>query len=68
MSKPDPVISAAAQRGNQVYLYDDRGMVITTIPGELVSFTGSSVTVQKGKYYLIYNSRGTTARSIPAGR
>lgn len=64
----EPVIAAAAQRGGHVYVYDDRGHTITTLPGELISFTGSTVTVQRGNHYYIYNAKGSSTRVIPAGK
>jgi hypothetical protein len=59
------MIATAVQRGNQVYVYDVKGNVISTIDGLLQSYTGDSVSVRKGKHIFISNAKGQNVRSIP---
>jgi hypothetical protein len=59
------MIATAVQRGNQVYVYDVKGNVISTIDGLLESYTGDSVSVRKGKHIFISNAKGQNVRSIP---
>lgn len=67
MSK-EPTISTAMQRGNHVYVYGEDGSTITTLPGELVSFTGSSVSIRRGNHIYVYDPRGRSARTYPVSR
>ena len=59
------MIATAVQRGNQVYVYDVKGNVISTIPGSLESHTGEMVSVRRGKHIYISNAKGQNVRSIP---
>ncbi len=42
------MISVAIQKGNSVYIYNEKNQCIHTIPGTLVGYTGSTVSVKKG--------------------
>ncbi len=51
-------IGMAVQRGNYVYVYDERNHQIFSQYGELQGYTGSTVTVKRGNYAYMYNERG----------
>lgn len=60
------MIATAIQRGNQVYVYGADGNVICTIPGELKSYTGDTISIQRGKHIYVSNEKGQNVRAIPA--
>ena len=60
------MIATAIQHGNHVYVYDAKGNVISMIDGLLQSYTREMVSVRRGKYVYISNSKGQNVRSIPA--
>lgn len=66
------MIANATQRGSTVYVYDEKGSVITTIPSStkpnegLQGFTSSSVSVRRGSTIYIYNEKGTVQFTTPA--
>jgi hypothetical protein len=53
-------IGTAVQRGSFVYIYDEKGRQIATVPaGEgLQGYTGSSVSVKRGSFVYTYDERG----------
>lgn len=51
-------ISTAVQRGNWVYVYDEKGHQLTSVSGELHGFTGSSVSVKRGNWIYVYDEHG----------
>ena len=59
------MIATAIQRGNQVYVYGADGNVMTTIPGELKSYTGDTVSIQRGKHIYVSNGKGQNVRTFP---
>ena len=61
-------IANAIQRGVSVYLYDEKGTVITTVPARdgLVNFTATSVSVRVGNMVYMYNEQGRFTGSSPA--
>jgi hypothetical protein len=74
--KADPaskVIASAVQRGSFVYIYNEKGSQIGTIPGGsgpkdgLVGYTGSTVSVRRGSFVYIYNANGSQISTVPAG-
>lgn len=65
-------IATAVQRGQQVYVYDEKGRLLTSIPvvssrpeDGLRGFTGSTVSIQRGKQLYLYNEKGGLISSIP---
>ena len=53
------VITHAIQKGNFVYVYDNR-TVIFMRSGELQGYTGQSVTIKRGNFLYVYNPKGIT--------
>ncbi len=49
-------IANAIERGVSIYLYDEKGTVITTVPARdgLVNFTATSVSVRVGNMVYMY--------------
>lgn len=66
------MIGSAIQRGSTVYVYNEKGNVLTTIsssskPGEgLMGFTSSTVSVRRGSTVYTYNERGSVQFTSPA--
>lgn len=59
------MISTAVQRSGYVYAYNERKTVAFSAPGELVGFTGSTVSIKRGGYIYVYNEKGTVISSHP---
>ncbi len=59
------MIGTAVQRGNYVYVYDERGSQLCTISGELHGFTGSTVSVKRGNYIYVCDERGGQKSTFP---
>ena len=61
-------IANAIQRGVSIYLYDEKGTVITTVSARdgLVNFTATSVSVRVGNMVYMYNEQGRFTGSSPA--
>ncbi|WP_104759959.1 hypothetical protein [Helicobacter bizzozeronii] len=51
-------ISSAVQKGSSVYVYDEKNKHIFTQSGELVGFTGNTVSVKKGSSVYVYDEKG----------
>ena len=66
------VIATAVERGSFVYVYNDKGTIITTLnsgsgPKDgLVGYTGSSVSVRRGSVIYVYNANGTVTATVNA--
>ena len=58
-------ISTAVQRGNWVYVYNEKGSQVTSINGELHGFTGTSVSVRRGNWIYVYDERGCQQSTFP---
>lgn len=52
------MIGYAEQRGTLVYVYNPNGVVMWTNPGELQSYTTSTVAIRKGGITFVYGERG----------
>ena len=52
------MISVAVQRGNCVYVYNERNCQIMQKTGQLVGYTSSTVSVKNGNSVFTYNERG----------
>lgn len=67
-------IATAVQRGMTVYVYNERGSILCTLPtsnkpGEgLKGYTGSTVSVQRGMTIYVHNEKGSIVSTISAGR
>lgn len=61
------MISVAVQRGNYVYVQNERGVQIFSVYGDLYGFTGSTVSVKRGGYVYTYDERGCQISSTYAG-
>lgn len=51
------MITTAIQRGKIVFVYDKMRLLFTR-PGELVGFTGSTVSIKRNRTVFVYNERG----------
>src|ERR1700730_11007796 len=64
-------IQSAVPNGGVVFVYDESGQVIFTVPlgndpeNGLVGCTGSGVSVRRGGVVTTYNERGQAVRTIP---
>ena len=52
------MIGYAIQKGNRVYVYDDKNHEITNKSGELLGFSSTSYVVKNGHQVLVYNEQG----------
>ena len=65
-------IANVVERGNNVYLYNESGQLLTSIstgggPGDgLRGFTATTVSIRRGAYIYMYNARGQLTGSVPA--
>lgn len=65
-------IASAVQKGNFVYIYDERGRQLTTIAAGggshdgLQGYTATTVSIRKGNFIYIYDERGHQKSVIPA--
>ncbi len=51
------MISYAIQKGNAVYVYDEKNRQIGSRIGELVGYTGKTVTIKNGHAIQVYDER-----------
>ena len=61
-------IGSAVQRGSFVYVYDEKGRQLASVPaGEgLQGYTGSTVSVRRGAFIHTYDERGRQVSTTPA--
>lgn len=52
------MIGYAIQKGNRVYVYDDKNHEITNKDGELLGFSSSSYVVKKDHQINVYDEHG----------
>lgn len=52
------MIGYAIQKGNRVYVYDDKNHEITNKDGELLGFSSSSYEVKKDHQINVYDEHG----------
>ena len=52
------MIGYAIQKGNRVYVYDDKNHEITNRDGELLGFSSTSYVVKKDHQVLVYDEKG----------
>lgn len=65
-------IASSVEKGGLVYVYNEKGSVICTLPNGnrsddgLKGYTGSTVSVQRDGLVYVYNERGSVVKTIPA--
>jgi hypothetical protein len=65
-------IASAVEHGAVIYIYDENGLQISSIPGSsepgdgLKGYTSSTVSVKRGGIIFIYNEHGMQISSVPA--
>lgn len=65
-------IASAVQRGSFVYVYNERGATLTTLPAGnkqgdgLHGFTSTTVSVRRGNSVYVYDEKGCTKTILPA--
>lgn len=65
-------IASAIQKGNFVYVYDERGRQLTTIASGggsgdgLQGYTATTVSIRKGSFIYVYDERGHQKSAISA--
>lgn len=60
------MISLAKKDGAWIYVYDENGNTKFTKCGELVGFTGTTVSVKDGAWIYVYDENGNTKFTTPA--
>lgn len=66
-------IGSAVQRGDWVYVYDEKGSQLFTKSaggGEkdgLMGYTGSTVSIRRGDWVYVYDAKGSQVSTIAAG-
>lgn len=53
------MIATAKQNGSTVYVYNEKGSLLFSKSGNLVGFTGSSVTIKSGSTNYTYDEKGS---------
>ena len=61
-------IANAVQKGSLIYLYDEKGRSLASVPAfnGLVGFTSTTVSVRSGGVIYMYNERGVSKGAIQA--
>jgi len=54
------MIGSAVQKGNLVYVYNEKGNTLFSKAGQLIGYTGSTVSVKSGNIVYTYDDRGNT--------
>lgn len=52
-------IGLALQEGGFVRVYDENGSILFSLPGELSSYTSSTVSIKDGNFIRVYDSTGS---------
>lgn len=52
-------IGMAMQEGGFVRVYDENGSILFSLPGELVGYTSSTVSIKDGSFIRVYDSTGS---------
>ena len=64
-------IANAVQRGSLIYVYNEKGSLIFTLPSGsgpkdgLKGYTSGGVNVQRGNLIYMYNDRGSLSHTVP---
>ena len=65
-------IASAVERNGFVYVSDERGSTLATLPGGdrpgdgLQGYTSTTVSIKRNGFVYVYNERGSTINTIPA--
>jgi len=65
-------IGSAVQRGSFVYVYDEKGRQLTTLPAGsgpedgLKGYTGATVSIRRGSFIYTHDERGRQTSTTPA--
>lgn len=65
-------IGSAVQRGSYVFVYDESGRHVFSLPAGtgpkdgLHGYTGATISVRRGAYIFTYDNRGRQISSTPA--
>lgn len=51
-------IGSAVQRGNSVNVYNERSVMLFSKVGELIGYTGTTVTIRRGNQAITYSDKG----------
>lgn len=57
------MIGYAIQKGNRVYVYDDKNNEITNREGQLLGFSSTSYVVKNGRQTNVYDEHGRILRT-----
>ena len=52
------MIGYALQRGNRVYVYNDKNQEVTNKAGELLGFSSTAYVIKNGHQVLVYDEKG----------
>ena len=52
------MIQTAVQRGDWVYVYGENGTQLFYQSGQLMGFTGTSVSIKRGDWIYVYDQNG----------
>ena len=52
-------IAMAQQENGFVRFYDENGSILFSLPGELVSYTSSTVSIKDGSFIRVYDANGS---------
>ncbi len=58
------MIGYAIQKGNRVYVYDDKNHEITNKGGELLGFSSTSYVVKNGHQVLVYDEKNNILKTV----
>ena len=60
-------IGSAVQRGNSVNVYNERGVMLFSKVGELIGYTGTTVTIRRGNQAITYSDKEykNSAKCVP---
>ena len=58
------MIAVAKQVGSRVEVYDEKGHRLFSLSGELVGFTGNTVSVKEGSRVVVYDEKGHRKFSV----
>lgn len=56
-------IAVAVQKGNMVYVYDEKNHTLWSKSGELYGYTSSVVTIKKGNMLYMYDEKNRSCGS-----
>ena len=61
------MITTAVQRGNYVYVYDERNCQVASQYGQLQGYTGSTFSVKRDNYVYTYDEHNCQISSYYSG-